>query len=406
MSHVRIEGLTKHFDGKPPTKAVDDLHLEIEEGEFLVLLGPSGCGKTTTLRCLAGLETPSAGRITFGETPVFDAKRRVNLSPDKRNIGMVFQSYALWPHMTVRKNIAYPLRARRIKEGRLGGWVERIAELVDCQALLDRYPAQLSGGQQQRVALARGLVARPDLVLFDEPLSNLDARLRDQVRAEIHELHASLGFSAVFVTHDQSEALALGDRLAIMKGGKVEQYDTPEHVFEDPASEYVAAFIGMGNRLRCEYVAGRWIAGGLPIDGAPLAAQPLGRPVAARLRSEDLCLTPSGQQLLADVCNIEAAIIDSEYGGKHIDVIVDAGGTRLHSRIPAGESGSWARRLRKGERVVVSFDPREARLFPDDGDQAAVVPPAAAADAGPVDRVVDGRDESVVADALPETAEV
>ena len=195
MSHVSIQSMTMHFDGKPPTKAVDDLDLEIEEGEFLVLLGPSGCGKTTTLRCLAGLETPSAGQISFGPTTVFDAERRVNLSPDKRNIGMVFQSYALWPHMTVRKNIAYPLKARRIKEGLKGGWVEETAALVDCGALLDRYPAQLSGGQQQRVALARGLVARPDLVLFDEPLSNLDARLRDQVRAEIHELHGRLSFT-------------------------------------------------------------------------------------------------------------------------------------------------------------------------------------------------------------------
>ena len=408
MSHVRIDSLTKHFDGKPPTKAIDDLDLEIEEGEFLVLLGPSGCGKTTTLRCLAGLEKPGQGRIIFGDTAVFDAERKVNLSPDKRNIGMVFQSYALWPHMTVRKNIAYPLRARRIKEGRLGGWVEKIAELVDCQNLLDRYPAQLSGGQQQRVALARGLVARPDLVLFDEPLSNLDARLRDQVRAEIHELHASLGFSAVFVTHDQSEALALGDRLAIMKGGKVEQYDTPEHVFEDPASEYVAAFIGMGNRLRCEYVAGRWVAGGQPIDGAPLGAQPLPGPVAARLRAEDLRVSPSGQPLLAELCNIEASIIDSEYGGKHIDVTVDASGTRLHSRIPAGESGSWARRLSKGERVTVSFDPRDARLFPDDGDRAAAVPPAAAADAelGPSGTGSHHDAVPAGATAVPQAAEV
>ena len=191
-----------------------------------MLLGPSGCGKTTTLRCLAGLETPGQGRIVFGDTTVFDAGKRVNLSPDKRRIGMVFQSYALWPHMTVRKNLAYPLKARKLREGLKWGWVEQTAELVDCASLLDRYPAQLSGGQQQRVALARGLVARPELVLFDEPLSNLDARLRDQVRAQIHELHGRLGFTAVFVTHDQSEALALGDRLAIMKHGKIEQYDT------------------------------------------------------------------------------------------------------------------------------------------------------------------------------------
>ena len=148
---------------------------------------------------------------------------KLNLSPDRRSIGMVFQSYALWPHMTVRKNIAYPLRARKLRQGLAGGWVEDIAAVVDCGELLDRYPGQLSGGQQQRVALARGLVARPDLVLFDEPLSNLDARLREQVRNELAELHNRLGFTAVYVTHDQSEALALGDRLAIMRQGRIEQ---------------------------------------------------------------------------------------------------------------------------------------------------------------------------------------
>ena len=205
---------------------------------------------------------------------------------------MVFQSYALWPHMTVRKNIAYPLRARGLKHGLKGGWVEETAKLVDCGQLLDRYPAQLSGGQQQRVALARGLVARPDLVLFDEPLSNLDARLRDQVRAEIHELHGRLGFTAVFVTHDQSEALALGDRLAIMRDGRIEQYDTPEHVFEHPATEYVAEFIGMSNRLVCEHHDGGWACDGQVFGGAPLQASPLGGVVAARLRSVDIHLHP------------------------------------------------------------------------------------------------------------------
>src|SRR5205814_3183671 len=187
---------------------------------------PSGCGKTTTLRCIAGLETGENGSIAFGDRTVFDAERRTNVPPNKRNIGMVFQSYALWPHMTVRKNIGYPLRTRRIKGAQAKGWIEKVAALVDTTQLLDRHPAQLSGGQQQRIALARGLVARPELVLFDEPLSNLDARLRDQVRAELHELHQRLHFTAVFVTHDQSEALALGDRIAIMRSGKIEQYGT------------------------------------------------------------------------------------------------------------------------------------------------------------------------------------
>ena len=285
------------------------------------------------MRCLAGLETPSAGQISFGPTTVFDADRRVNLSPDKRNIGMVFQSYALWPHMTVRKNITYPLKARRIKEGIKGGWVEETAALVDCGALLDRYPAQLSGGQQQRVALARGLVARPDLVLFDEPLSNLDARLRDQVRAEIHELHGRLGFTAVFVTHDQSEALALGDRLAIMRNGRIEQYDTPEHVFEHPATEYVAAFIGMCNRLVCERADNGWACDGQVLGGAPLQAAPLGGTVAVRLRSEDVDIHPKDTELPADRTTATATIVDSEYGGKTMDVVARLGDTRIFARI-------------------------------------------------------------------------
>ena len=205
MSSLTISSLSKEF-GK--TRVVADLNLQVATGEMLVLVGPSGCGKTTTLRCLAGLEVPDAGSITFGGRTVFDAAAGVDVAPDKRNIGMVFQSYALWPHMTVRENVAYPLKVRGLKQGLAQGWVDDTVKLVDCEKLLDRYPAQLSGGQQQRVALARGLVARPELMLFDEPLSNLDARLRDQVRSQLHELHARLGFTAVFVTHDQVEALA------------------------------------------------------------------------------------------------------------------------------------------------------------------------------------------------------
>ena len=371
MSHVSIQSMTMHFDGKPPTTAVDDLDLEIEEGEFLVLLGPSGCGKTTTLRCLAGLETPSAGRISFGPTTVFDAARRVNLSPDKRNIGMVFQSYALWPHMTVRKNINYPLKARRIKEGLKGRWVEETAALVDCGALLDRYPAQLSGGQQQRVALARGLVARPDLVLFDEPLSNLDARLRDQVRAEIHELHGRLGFTAVFVTHDQSEALALGDRLAIMRHGRIEQYDTPENVFERPATEYVAAFIGMSNRLVCQRADTGWACDGRVLAGAPLQAAPFGGTVAVRVRSEDVDIHPSTATVPSDRTAAPATIVDSEYGGKTMDVVARLADTRIFARISSGDSGGFARRLTPGERVIVSFRPSDAMLYEAEADRTA-----------------------------------
>ena len=370
MSYVTIEGLNKHFAGKPPTTAIDDLDLEIEEGEFLVLLGPSGCGKTTTLRCLAGLETPSSGAISFGGRTVFDSGSRIDTSPDKRNLGMVFQSYALWPHMTVRKNIGYPLRARKIPKSECRGWVEDVAELVDCGQLLDRYPAQLSGGQQQRVALARGLVARPDLVLFDEPLSNLDARLRDQVRAQIHELHERLRFTAVFVTHDQREALALGDRLAIMKAGRIEQFDTPEQVFEEPATEYVAGFIGMSNRLQFERREHGWSLGDFTATGE----LPVPRDctsVTVRLRPDDVVLAPVDQPLDGDVVSFLAEVVDSQFGGRHFDVVVTAGAHRLEVQVPSGRLGGWARKLSIGQPVTAGFATTTAIYFDGAGSRIA-----------------------------------
>ncbi|MEV0219143.1 ABC transporter ATP-binding protein [Streptomyces sp. NPDC050704] len=397
MSHVRIEGLTKRFAGKPPAVAVDDLSLEIERGEFIVLLGPSGCGKTTTLRCLAGLETPDVGRISLSDQTVLDIRGKVNLPPNKRRIGMVFQSYALWPHMTVRRNIGYPLRTRRVPREQARGRIEEAAELVECSALLDRYPAQLSGGQQQRVALARGLAAQPDLVLFDEPLSNLDARLRDQVRAQLHELHARLGFTAVFVTHDQSEALALGDRLAIMKAGRIEQLDTPERVFEEPATEYVAGFIGMSNRLPLRRQGEGWVlAGQADADdpsgtagatgqlgaASPTVADELPVPrslgeVAARLRPDDLQLCPAEEKPPAHGVGLPAEVVDAQFGGRHMDVVVSIAGSRLHARAPLNGK-PWARGLARGQRVTAWFAKDTAIYFDADGVRTAAHTPAAA----------------------------
>jgi len=335
-----------------------------------VLLGPSGCGKTTTLRCLAGLETPDDGQISFGDRTVFDSNKRLNVSPDKRNIGMVFQSYALWPHMTVRKNIAYPLRARRIKKDQSKGWVEETADLVDCGDLLDRFPGQLSGGQQQRVALARGLVSRPDVVLFDEPLSNLDARLRDLVRAQLHELHTRLEFTAVFVTHDQSEALALGNRMAIMRTGRIEQLDTPEHVFEEPATEYVAAFIGMSNQLECQRHDGFWTFAGEKLAGE--LSVPSGHPnVNVRLRPDDVLLAPVDQPLPPRSIAFPAEIVDSEFGGRHMDVTIAVRGTRLHAQVPSGSLGGWARSLTVGQPITAGFASNAAIYFGADGTRIA-----------------------------------
>ena len=359
MSRVQIEGLTKRFEGKPPTVAVDHLSLEIDEGEFLVLLGPSGCGKTTTLRCLAGLEAADEGALTFGGETIFDSAKKLNLSPDKRRIGMVFQSYALWPHLTVRKNIGYPLKVRRMKRGLNEGWVEDMAAVVDCAELLDRYPGQLSGGQQQRVALARGLVARPDLVLFDEPLSNLDARLREQVRNELAELHARLSFTAVYVTHDQSEALALGDRLAIMRSGRIEQLGTPREVFAAPQSEYVAGFIGMGNRLELDEHDGEWHLGGTTIHGAlPPGAH--GR-VVVRVRTDDLAVRRLGEVSGHEV-SFDATVVVVSFGGRHVDVVLAVGDVRMDAQLASPPPG-----LAAGDQVTVAFDPSRAALYDESG---------------------------------------
>jgi iron(III) transport system ATP-binding protein len=368
VANVSIRSLTKRFGGKNPTTAIDDLDLEIEPGEFLVLLGPSGCGKTTTLRCIAGLETGEEGAIAFGDRTVFDAAKRINVPPNKRNIGMVFQSYALWPHMTVRKNISYPLRTKRVKREQSTQWVEEVAALVDTTPLLDRYPAQLSGGQQQRIALARGLVARPELVLFDEPLSNLDARLRDQVRSEIHELHGRLGFTAVYVTHDQVEALALGDRLAIMNSGRIEQLATPEEVFEEPASEYVAGFIGMANRLVFERHDGSWTLDGEQVEGELDSIAGRSATIVARTRAEDVRIGPADDGAPPGSLSFPALLVDSEFGGRHLDVMVLVGSvTRVQCRIPAGERGSWARTLETGQQVMAYVNPRDPAFYDDAG---------------------------------------
>ena len=368
MSSVSIRGLAKRFSGKPPTTAIDNLDLQIEQGEFLVLLGPSGCGKTTTLRCIAGLETADEGAIAFGDRTVFDAGGGVNVPPNKRNIGMVFQSYALWPHMTVRKNVGYPLRVRKIKGKQATEWIEEVARLVDTTNLLDRYPAQLSGGQQQRVALSRGLVARPDLVLFDEPLSNLDARLRELVRTEIHELHGRLKFTSVYVTHDQTEALALGDRLAIMRSGSLEQLGKPDEIFEEPATEYVADFIGMSNRLSLERREGGWAHEGRPIDGDLSWLDTASTEVVARTRSEDIHLAPPDATTgWPETITLPATVVDSEFGGRHLDVVVMIGATRVHSRIPAGERGGWARSLEGGQPVTASLRARELAFYDESG---------------------------------------
>jgi iron(III) transport system ATP-binding protein len=362
MSGVLIQGLQKTFPGKQRVVAIDDVTLDVEDGEFLVLLGPSGCGKTTTLRCLAGLESPDGGRIAFGDRTVFDRSRRLDLPPDQRDVGMVFQSYALWPHKTVRENIAYPLRARRMKEAlRSGSWVEEAAALVDCGALLDRYPSQLSGGQQQRVALARALVARPSVMLLDEPLSNLDARLRDLVRGELHDLHRKLGFTGVYVTHDQVEALAIADRIAVMRAGAVDQLATPKEIFERPATEYVAGFVGFVNAFTIRRAAAGWETVDASLSGFTPAFDTDLAEAHVRVRPDDLEITPAGTAGPGKAVLGGAKVIDHTYTGRYHDVLVQVGEVQLRAHIPARSIAEST--MAPGAPVDLAFDPAHALTF-------------------------------------------
>ena len=235
---IAVDNLTKRFG---PLAAVSGVSLAIEEGEMFTLLGPSGCGKTTLLRLLAGFYTPDSGEIRFGDRVVN------NVPPHERGIGMVFQNYALWPHMTVTGNVSYGLKLRKVSSADMATRVHGALEKVGLTGLGDRYPGQLSGGQQQRVALARALVLNPLMLLLDEPLSNLDAKIRVQVRAEIRKLQKELGITAVYVTHDQEEALAMSDRIAVLNQGKVCQVGPPKALYERPATRFVADFIGLNN---------------------------------------------------------------------------------------------------------------------------------------------------------------
>jgi iron(III) transport system ATP-binding protein len=251
MGGIVVDGLAKLFRS---TVAVQDVDLAIAEGSLVTLLGPSGCGKTTTLRCVAGLETPTSGRIQVGGATVVDITARKVVPTHKRKVGMVFQSYALWPHLTVASNVAYPLRRRKVPRTDIGPQVTEVLKAVGMEEHGDRYPHELSGGQQQRVALARGLVSAGEVMLFDEPLSNLDARLRLSMRAEIRRLHDKFGHTAIYVTHDQEEALAISDRVVIMNAGHIEQVGLPREVYDRPVNRFVADFVGFENVLECRAV--------------------------------------------------------------------------------------------------------------------------------------------------------
>ncbi len=320
---IRLEHIAKTYPGG--NQAVKDLSLDILEGEIFTLVGPSGCGKTTTLRLIAGLEEPDTGVIRFKERTIVDVARRVFVRANARNVGMVFQSYAIWPHMTVEENVGYPLKLRRIGKSEIRERVAAALELVGMGGMEKRPAPLLSGGQQQRVALARALVYEPEVLLLDEPFSNLDAKLRDQMRVEVKLLQHRLGITVIFVTHDQVEALSLSDRIAVMNLGEVQQVGKPELLYENPANPFVRDFLGKTVLLR-----GRVTASGadgqvaVAVNGAPRCTlfgagydvgglQP-GQEVNLAIRPEDIEIAAAGPELAAGTIpgSVEARLFVGE----------------------------------------------------------------------------------------------
>jgi len=331
VARIAINGLSKRLGGNPVLAGLD---LDVQDKEFITLLGPSGCGKTTTLRILAGFLTPDGGEVAV-DGVVISSQRGV-VPPEKRRMGMVFQNYAVWPHMTVFENVAFGLNLEKVHRTETRRRVEEALRLVGLEGLGARYPAMLSGGQQQRVALARSLVVEPAILLLDEPLSNLDAKLRERMRVELKDLQRRTGITFVYVTHDQAEAMALSDRIAVMHGGRLQQYGTPREIYERPANLFVADFMGSvntvpgqlvddGGAARVEIGAGHALVTTLH-DGVRRAGGAVTvviRPEAIRLCAAE---PATGENVLRGV------IAEATFLGNLVDYRIDVAGVRLHAQ--------------------------------------------------------------------------
>lgn len=329
-SSTFITGLSKTFTAKHRrVDALSDIDLTVRRGEYLVILGPSGCGKSTLLRCVAGLETPTSGAIDLAGKRVFSHQPPVNMKPEKRDVGMVFQSYALWPHLTVERNVAYPLKMRKVSGAERTQRAQEALRAVECEHLATRLPAELSGGQQQRIALARALVYQPEILLLDEPLSNLDALLRVSLRAELLRLHRELGFTALHITHDQEEALEMGDRVVLMRDGRIEQVGPPREVYARPVSPYAADFLGIRNRLTVRVRGGDVVSPNGQTIGSPALASSLpdGTELEMFVRGRDTHIRPAEHGENPNALRLSATLEQSTLGdGGRPQLIVDVDG--------------------------------------------------------------------------------
>ena len=359
MSHLELRQLTKRYGALVSVDAID---LAVEQGEFVCLLGPSWCGKTTTLRMIAGFLDPDGGEIRVGGN-VFSAPGAV-IPPERRNMGMIFQSYAIWPHMTVHQNVAYGLKMKQVPADERARRADAMLQSTRLAELSQRYPSELSGGQQQRVALARALAPSPDILLLDEPLSNLDANLRGDMRFEIRRLHDEFGNTSIYVTHDQVEAMTMADRIVVMNAGRIEQIGTPEDVYDRPRSRFVARFIGAGNVIEARHLDGQRVdVGGHTLDiGEGDFAGP-GRDMSFCVKTHDVELIPGETNGATNV--LPGVVRGQAYLGSHRDYVVG-----ISDSTPEGTPGQDvlisappSLHLPNGSKVNVRFRPERCRAL-------------------------------------------